>query len=69
MIIIFSKGFVQKWFLLNLELYVKLRPDNSTKDNSADLKFREFSQKYETIQPKIVTAAVAPTCCELANRG
>ena len=23
----------------------------------------------ETIQPIIVTAAVAPTCCELANRG
>ena len=24
----------------------KYRPDNSAKDNSADLKFRQFSQKY-----------------------
>ena len=23
-----------------------MRPDNSVKDNSADLKFRQFSQKY-----------------------
>ena len=34
------------WNLPKILTCLKARPDNSAKDNSADLKFRQFSQKY-----------------------
>ena len=50
--------------------YLTPRPDNSAKDNSADLKFRQFSQKYADNSARDNSANNSDRRSrELANRG